>query len=233
MMPEPILSLENVAAGYRRPPILQNLNVNIARGDSVALIGVNGSGKTTVLKTMAGILPPIAGTVRFGAGKKPVIGYVPQRESLDAAFLLSTFEVVMMGACGRVGPGKFSGQAERELALQALERTGVANLAKNRFAELSGGQKQRALIARALVAQPELLLLDEPTAAIDAAATRAISDLLQTFNSEGITLIMVNHDVPLVRRVARTVLWVREGRLEQGSTQEMLRTDRLDQLPVE
>jgi ABC-type Mn2+/Zn2+ transport system ATPase subunit len=226
------ITLENLAAGYRRAPVLEGINATIATGDAIGLLGANGSGKTTLLRTIAGILPPLAGAVRFTAAR-PVIGYVPQRESLDQSFLLSNLEIVEMGLCGRVGPGRFLARIEREAARQALERTGAADLRQKRFAEISGGQKQRVLIARALVAKPDLLLLDEPTAGVDAAAVRAITELLQRLNVEGMTIMMVNHDLPVVRAVARTVWWVREGRLEQGRAGEMLNRERLEQLPVE
>ena len=117
--------------------------------------------------------------------------------------------------------------------MQALERTGAADLAHKRFAEISGGQKQRVLIARALVADPDLLLLDEPTAGVDAPAVKAITELLQQWNSHGMTILMVNHDLPVVRAVARTVWWVREGTVEQGTAAEMLSRERIEHLPVE
>ena len=138
-----------------------------------------------------------------------------------------------MGACGRVGAGRFLSREDREVARDCLARTEATDLEKRRFAELSGGQKQRVLIARALVAEPDLLLLDEPTAGVDPAATTSIAELLQRLNADGMTLVMVNHDLPVVRRVARTVLWVAEGKVERGSAAEMLNAAHLEQLPIE
>ena len=233
-MDDRLLRLERLAVGYGRQPVLKDLNAEIVRGDSIGLLGANGSGKTTLLKTIAGVLRPLAGQVIFPAkSKRPVIGFVPQRESLEQPFLLSSLEVVLMGACGRVAPGKFLGAGERSRAAECLEKTGTGSLARERFAELSGGQKQRVLIARALLANPDLLLLDEPTAGVDNAATRAIADLLLTLNREGITIVMVNHDLPVVRRVARTIFWVREGRLDQGDVNEILSAARREELPIE
>lgn len=230
---KPLVTLENLAVGYGRKAVLDGINAKILEGDAVGLLGANGSGKTTLLRTVGGILKPLAGNIRLEAGNRPVIGYVPQRESLDQSFLLSNLEVVEMGLCGRIGPGRFLRKPERELAMQALERTGAANLASSRFAEISGGQKQRVLIARALVAQPDLLLLDEPTAGVDSAATAAITGLLTKLHAEGITIAMVNHDLPVLRAVARTVWWVRDGKVEQGTAAEMLSRDRIEYLPVE
>lgn len=232
-MTDSVVILERVAAGYAGRAVLRDVTATITRGDSIGLLGANGSGKTTLLKTIAGILKPIAGEIQFGSSKRPVIGYVPQRESIDQAFMLSSFEVVLMGACGRVGAGRFLSREDRELARECLSRTGAVDLEKRRFAELSGGQKQRILIARALVAKPDLLLLDEPTAGVDPEATTAIAELLQRLNTDGMTLVMVNHDLPVVRRVSRTVLWAEDGGVEQGSATEMLSASRLEHLPID
>ena len=233
-MEDPLLRLERLAVGYGGQPVLSDLNAEIARGDSIGLLGANGSGKTTLLKTIAGVLRPLAGQVVFPSRlKRPVVGFVPQRESVEQPLLLSSLEVVVMGACGRVGPGKFLGAGERLRSVECLEQTGAGSLARERYAELSGGQKQRVLIARALMAKPDLLLLDEPTAGVDNAATKAIADLLLKLNREGITIVMVNHDLPVVRHVARQILWVRDGRLEQGDAAELLNAVRREELPIQ
>lgn len=232
MTPEPEIILSNVAVGYGRRVVLEGVDAAVARADSIGLLGANGSGKTTLLKTLAGILPPLRGKIQFRNAIRPLIGYVPQRESLEHAFLISTLEVVLMGACGRVTPGRFLGKSEHEFALECLERTGTASLARKPFAEISGGQKQRVLIARALMARPEILLLDEPTSGIDPAATSAISELLQMLNSTGLTILMVNHDVPVIRNVARTIWWVRGAKLEIGATSAMLGSTAVEQIPV-
>jgi zinc transport system ATP-binding protein len=235
-MADPLVILERVAVGYDGHPVLTGVNATISRGDSVGLLGANGSGKTTLLKTIAGVLRPLEGEVRYASGEgatRPMIGYVPQRESLDQTFLLSSLEVVLMGACGTVGPGRFLGSKYREWARECMERTDSGNLSRRRFAELSGGQKQRVLIARALVARPDLLLLDEPTAGVDPAATSAIAELLQKLNADGMTVLMINHDLPVVRRVARIIFWAKEGALEQGAAGEMLRRERVEELPID
>jgi manganese/iron transport system ATP-binding protein len=173
----------------------------------------------------------LAGSIRWAKnGKPPVIGYVPQRESLDQSFLLSSFEVVLMGACGRVGPARLLNRVEHAWARECLRNTGAENLARKPFADLSGGQKQRVLIARALVARPDLLLLDEPTAGVDAPAVDAIVALLRNLNQSGMTIVMVNHDLPVVRRTVSSIYWVRGGKIETGDVASMLSHEHLEQI---
>jgi ABC-type Mn2+/Zn2+ transport system ATPase subunit len=222
---KPLISLHDLAVGYGAKPVLEGLRVEIAQGSFTALLGTNGSGKTTLLKTIVGILPPLAGRVEFhdANGRAPVLGYVPQRETLDPIYLLSSAEVVLMGTYGRLGAGRLPGRTERTIALDCLEQTGVAGLARHRFSQLSGGQKQRVLIARALAAQPDLLVLDEPTAGIDTTATRAILELLRRLNTQKhLTILMVNHDLGAVRESAQHVVWLNEGRAVQGPAAELL-----------
>jgi ABC-type Mn2+/Zn2+ transport system ATPase subunit len=225
-----IVDLQNLAVGYGRQIVLKGINASIPRAAFIGLLGANGSGKTTLLKTIARIIPPLAGKITLGNGSSVVIGYVPQRESLDQSFLLSSFEVVLMGACGRVGPGRMLSRAERDWARECMRDTGAETLQRKPFADLSGGQKQRVLIARALVARPDLLLLDEPTAGVDASAVDAIVALLRKLNASGMTIIMVNHDLPVVRRAATSICWVRGGKIEIGSVTHMLSHDHLEQI---
>lgn len=229
----PILSLAGVSVGYDRRAVLRDVQLQVRRGSFTGLLGANGSGKSTLLRTILGILPPLAGQVTLHAqdGRPPVLGYVPQREALDPIFLFSAHEVVLMGACGRVGPGRFLGRAERDWARHCLAETGVEALARWRFSELSGGQKQRVLIARALAAKPDFLLLDEPTAGIDAGATEAILELLRRIHErQQLTVLMVNHDIPSMRRCAEDMIWLHEGRVLQGPAGELLSRSRLEEL---
>ena len=223
------MELQGVAVGYDRHAVLAGLDLQIARGTFTGLLGTNGSGKTTLLKTIAGILPPLAGSVTFHA--PAVLGYVPQRDQLDSVFLFSAFEVALMGVCGRVGAGRGIDRTERERVQDCLRQTGADGFARERFAELSGGQKQRVLIARALAAQADFLLLDEPTAGIDAAATKAIMELLvQLHRERSLTILMVNHDLAAVRQTAQHIIWVRDGKLLQGPTAELLQRDQIEAL---
>lgn len=228
-----LLQLNDVAAGYGRHIVLEKINLSLARGSFTGLLGANGSGKSTLIKTILGIIPPLSGAIKFSTidGREPVFGYVPQRESLDSIFLLSSFEVTLMGACGRVEAGRRFGKTEKDWAHHCLRETGVDDLSEILFSKLSGGQKQRVLIARALATKPDFLLLDEPTAGIDTAATRAIMDLLQRIHAQQkSTILMVNHDLPLVRKYAQNVIWLRQGTILHGAVDDLLSREKIDEL---
>jgi ABC-type Mn2+/Zn2+ transport system ATPase subunit len=213
--------------------VLRDINVQLKRGGFTGLVGANGSGKTTLLRTLAGIIPVLGGAMRLGwvDGQAPVLGYVPQRESLDPVFLLSGFEVALMGVCGRVGPGRLVGATERDWTWQCLDQCTAADLGRQRFSELSGGQKQRVLIARALATKPDLLLLDEPTAGLDAASTQSVLDLLKRLHDEKrLALLMVNHDLPVVRRYVEDIIWLQNGQVQQGTVEELLSREKIAQI---
>jgi ABC-type Mn2+/Zn2+ transport system ATPase subunit len=225
-----LVILDNVAVGHGSKIVLDRVSLKIPRRCFVGVVGANGSGKTTLLKSIVGIIPPISGEVRFhgGGAIPPVVGYVPQRETLDSIYLLSSFEVALMGACGRVKAGRRTGRPERDWTRRCMELTGVADLAKRRYSELSGGQRQRVLIARALVTRPDLLVLDEPTAGLDVNASQALMDLLrQIHDQEGKAILMVNHDLPVVRRYVQSVIWLHGGRVDYGPASELLSRERI------
>jgi ABC-type Mn2+/Zn2+ transport system ATPase subunit len=225
--------MDDLAIGYDRQVVLDRIRLELKRATFCGLLGPNGSGKSTLLKTVAGILPPVGGQIALHPidGQEPVIGYVPQREALDPVFLLSSFEVVLMGATVRVRPGRFFSKAERDWARHCLQETGAAELAHTRFSQLSGGQKQRVLIARALATKPDFLLLDEPTAGIDAAATNAIMEVLRKIHSaQRMTILMVSHDFGIVRRYAQEVIWLHQGKVLHGSVSELLSREKVEQI---
>lgn len=230
----PVLAeFRDTTVGYPHTPVLRGVNLTLEEGAFVGLLGANGSGKTTLLKTLAGILPPISGQLLFHTPtrKPPTIGYVPQRETLDPLFLFSAFEVVLMGACGRVPPGQRYPASEKHQATLCLQQTESVDLAHQRFSELSGGQKQRVLIARALMTEPRLLLLDEPTTGLDPGACAATLDLLAQLHNRGQrTILMVNHDLHAVRRHVQQVFWVHEGQVLHGTPDSLLTREKLDAL---
>jgi ABC-type Mn2+/Zn2+ transport system ATPase subunit len=207
--------------------------LSLERGSFTGLLGANGSGKSSLLKTVLGILPPLGGRIVFNPidGRAPVLGYMPQRESLDPIYPLSSFEIVLMAACGRVGPGRFFGKTEREFARHCLEETGASDLAPKLFSQLSGGQKQRVLMARALATKPDFLLLDEPTAGIDVHATRSIMEVLKQIHTQHQqTVLLVSHDLATVRQYAQEVIWLHEGKVLHGPVSELLTRGKIEEL---
>lgn len=233
MTSQPLLSLRHLTVGYPRRPVLRDINLSLSQGCFLGLVGANGSGKTTLLKTLIGALSPLAGQIQFHLPhhRPPVLGYVPQTESLDAMFLLTGFDIALMGVCGRVGPGRWVNRSEKQFARRCLDQAEAGSLAKVRFAELSGGQKQRVLIARALATQPDLLLLDEPTSGLDAAASQTIMDLLgQLHRQQQFTIIMVNHNLPVVRDHVQEVIWLHDGTASQGTVDQMLTHQKIEEM---
>jgi len=228
-----LLTLEDVAAGYGRLVVLPDVNLTLPRGGFTGLLGANGSGKSTLIKTILGIIPPLSGRMQFAPvnGRPHVLGYTPQRDALDSIFLLSSFEVVLMGTCGRVRPGARISSTEKDWAHECLRETGADHLSKKLFSQLSGGQKQRVLIARALATQPDFLLLDEPTSGIDAAARQAIMEVLQRIHKQQqLTILMASHDLPLVRSYVQWVIWLHAGRVLQGEVSQMLSPEKIEEI---
>lgn len=233
MTPSPILTLDGLTVGYSRRVVLENVRLTLRQGSFTGLLGPNGSGKSTLLKTIVGIYPPLSGGIGWHSveGRDPVLGYVPQRETLDPIYLLSSLEVTLMGVVGRVAPGRRISRSERDWARHCLEQSGSLDLAPKLFSELSGGQKQRVLIARALAAKPDLLLLDEPISGIDANASRAIMELLRGLHADNKkTILMVSHDLQTVRRYAEDAIWLHHGRVLHGPVHELLSREKIEEV---
>jgi ABC-type Mn2+/Zn2+ transport system ATPase subunit len=228
-----LLSLEQLTVGYGRQPVLADVNLSLRRGSFTGLLGPNGSGKSTLMKTILGIYPALDGRITLHplAGRPPVLGYVPQRETLDPIYLLSSLEVVLMGVCGRVKPGRFINKAERDWARDCLAQTGASALGAKLFSQLSGGQKQRVLMARALATRPDLLMLDEPISGIDANASQSIMDLLAALHKgQRQTILMVSHDLNTVRKYAQDVVWLHQGRVLHGPVSDLLSREKIEEI---
>lgn len=211
MSDTPAVAMEDVDFGFGGSLVLDNVTFSIAAGDFVGVVGPNGGGKTTLVKLMLGILKPLRGMIRvFGAPPikaGPRLGYVPQMWGRLAGFPVTVLDVTLMGLVGPGTPdGPYSG-ADRDQAMQALDRVSLASMADRSFSSLSGGEEQRSLIARAIVSHPDLLVLDEPTANVDVIAERAINDLLLDLHRD-MTIIMVSHDLSLISDAVETVLCV-------------------------
>jgi ABC-type Mn2+/Zn2+ transport system ATPase subunit len=232
-MNEAIITLDDLSIGYNGQPVLSGISLSIAHASLTAILGANGSGKSTLLKTLLGLLPPVAGRISTfaSAGAPLVFGYVPQSIQFDPIYLLTGFEVALMGTYGRVRPGRFVPSIERAFTRECLAAAGAEEFARKRFAELSGGQKQRVLIARALTTRPDILMLDEPTAGVDPTATHAVLDFIsQIIKEREITVLLVTHDFALVRDHAEQVIWLHHGKVDHGSTQELLTPERMAEI---
>jgi len=232
-MNESFIKIENLAIGYDSQPVLSGISLSIARASFTAILGANGSGKSTLLKTLLGLQPAVAGHIRIAAptDAPTVFGYVPQFNQFDPLFLLTGFEVALMGVYGRVGPGRFVPQSARVLVRECLQATGADGFARKRFSQLSGGQKQRVLIARALAAKPDVLVLDEPTAGVDVVATRSLLEFISQIHEERkLTILLVTHDLPLVRKHAQQVIWLHEGKVLHGTVTELLTPERMAEI---
>ena len=208
-----LLDLQDVSVGYNGVPVLEHVSFTIERREFVALLGPNGAGKTTLLRAMLGLTPLLAGRIEYGFDRlvSPP-GYVPQRDTLDPIFPLTAFEVVLMGTYAKLPALRPARAVERQLAARCLEQVDLSALAKRQFWAMSGGQKQRVLIARALAAAPEIMLLDEPTAGVDHQAEAAISDVLAALNREhGMAVVLVSHHLGHIQSAVQSVVWVDEG----------------------
>ena len=211
-MEEPLLRAADAAFGYAGRSVVADVDLQVRAGEFVALLGPNGSGKTTLLRGLLGFVPLLAGRIERRPGLR--IGYVPQRETLDPLYPLSSQDVVLLATYGDTPPWRRMGRSQRARAAAALEAARATALAHKRYGELSGGQRQRVLIARALAVQPELLLLDEPTAGVDPETAEGILAMLDELRrARGLGIWMVSHHVaPLRARVDR-IATVEDGRL--------------------
>ncbi len=207
----PIVQISGVSFAYNRRPVLEDVNLDIPQGDFIAMIGPNGGGKTTLLKLILGLIKPDRGDIRL-LGQPPQraasnIGYVPQNVNMNHSFPISAMDVVLMGKLESGKPWGRKSAAQRREALAALERLDIAAYARERIGELSGGQRQRVFIARALVTNPKLLLLDEPTTGIDSKGQADFYKLLRELNRH-ITILVVSHDLLAISRYVKSVACV-------------------------
>lgn len=187
-----LLKTENLTIGYEKKSLLRTADIKIDNGQFWGVLGPNGSGKSTLLKTILGLTPPIKGEIK--AEKSIVFGYVPQNETFDEIYPISVYELISMGRYSRVPVGKKLSAEDRAVVEESIEKVGVAHLEDRTFRSLSGGEKQRALLARAIAGEPDILVLDEPTAAVDIKGEAQIMSLVKAIKQEsGLTVLMVSH----------------------------------------
>jgi ABC-type Mn2+/Zn2+ transport system ATPase subunit len=211
------LSVQDLAASYGGPVVLSGVTFDAEQGERIGVLGPNGGGKSTLFRVLLGELRPLVGSVR----RPPRLGFVPQTERSRLDYPVSALDVALMGTLSRVPWWRPVGRAERRAALAALERVGLAALSGDQFGELSGGQRQRVLVARALVQDAPVLLLDEPFSGVDQANAELVERLLGDLAREGRALLVATHDLEQARRFDR-VLCLNRRQIAFGPPEETL-----------
>jgi manganese/zinc/iron transport system ATP- binding protein len=226
------VSVHDLTVAYERQPVLWNIDYEATAGRLVAVIGPNGAGKSTLIRALLGLVPVATGTVEFFGqpfrSARARVAYVPQRTTVDWDFPVTALDVVTMGLYGRLGWFRPVNSAARKQALAMLERVGLAEFSGRQISQLSGGQQQRVFLARALVQNADLYLMDEPFAGVDAATERTIVELLRELRSAGRTALVVHHDLQTVREYFDDVLLlntrvIAAGPVATAFTEETLR----------
>ena len=220
------LICNDLTLGYESGAILEGLSFSAEAGDYLAIVGENGSGKSTLMKTILGLLKPLKGDVVRGEGlRKYEIGYLPQQSAAQRDFPASVWEVVLSGCLSKEKFFPFYTRADKERAMRAASRLGITPLLKRSYRELSGGQQQRVLLARALCATEKILLLDEPVSGLDPVVTAEMYEIIKSLNDEGVTIIMISHDVQAAVKYASKILHIGKETFF-GTVDEYLATER-------
>ena len=215
-----LIQFENVVLGYEGKAVIAGLSFEVCQGDYLCVLGQNGSGKSTMMKSLLGLLQPISGQIHKNV-RKNGIGYLPQQQPTQADFPASVREVVLSGCQGKHPYMPFYTKEDKHLAKEKMELMNITHLEGKSFRELSGGQKQRVLLARTLCAADELILLDEPTAGLDPVVTEDLYELINRINKErGVTVIMISHDPAAAKRYASHILHLGQQMLYFGKTED-------------
>ncbi|MCR4952346.1 MAG: metal ABC transporter ATP-binding protein [Solobacterium sp.] len=204
-----LLTVKNLCLGYESRVIVRDLNFSVPDGSYLCIVGENGSGKTTLMRTLLGLQKPLSGTIETAEGlRQNEIGWLPQQTTVQKDFPASVEEVVLSGCLSRrKGRFFFSGE-EKKRAADNMERMGISDLKDRCYRELSGGQQQRVLLARALCAAEKVLLLDEPVSGLDPYVTKDMYELIRKLNKEGMTILMISHDIDAALRYATHILHI-------------------------
>lgn len=204
-----LLTAHNLKLGYEGKTVVDGLNFTVNSGDYLCIVGENGSGKTTLMKTILHLNTPLSGKIETGEVlKSSEIGYLPQQTEVQRDFPASVWEIVLSGNLGHSGLRPFYTKKEKAAAKDSIEKMGITELSKRCYRELSGGQQQRVLLARALCATTKMLLLDEPVSGLDPSVTAEMYDLIYKLNKDGITVIMISHDIDAALKYATHILQI-------------------------
>lgn len=206
-----IITAKDLSFAYDGRTVLEDVNFALSAGDYLCVVGENGSGKSTLVKGLLGLKAPDGGSIVFGEGLKPTeIGYLPQQTQVQRDFPASVREIVLSGCQARNGLRPFYSKEDKALAVKNMERMEIADFAERCYRDLSGGQQQRVLLARALCAAEKVLLLDEPVTGLDPVVTADMYGLIRSLNKEGVTILMISHDIEAALRYATHILHVGE-----------------------
>lgn len=220
------LRCNDVSLGYEGKTIIDHLNFEVNEGDYLYIVGENGTGKSTLIKTLLGLREPLRGTIEMGEGlRSSEIGYLPQQTMVQRDFPASVWEVVLSGNLNKSGLRPFYRKEEKMRAEANMRKLGIENFKRKCYRDLSGGQQQRVLLARALCATGKMLLLDEPVAGLDPKITGEMYELIQKLNEEGITIIMVSHDMAAAALYADHILHIGHKPLFFGTKEDYLKTE--------
>ncbi len=230
---EPILEVHDLTVSYSRKPVLWGIDFTLPSGSIAGIVGPNGAGKSTLLKTIMGLIPPSSGFVKlFGHPLEEIrhrVSYVPQRESVDWDFPVSVLDVVLMGRYGKVGLLRNTGERDRSIALDCLDKVGMSAFAKRQISQLSGGQQQRVFLARALAQEADIYLMDEPFAGVDAATEQAIIGLLREMAAANKTIVVVHHDLQSARAYFGWIILLNMHLIAAGPTEEVFTEEMVQQ----
>lgn len=214
-----------LSVGYEGEAVGKNISFTVNPGDYLCIVGENGSGKSTLMKTILNLQKPLGGKLVVGDGlRKNEIGYLPQQTPVQKDFPASVKEIVLSGCQAKCGLRPFYNREEKEIARKNMERMDILDLADRCYRDLSGGQQQRVLLARALCATTKVLLLDEPVSGLDPKVTAQMYELIESLNKEGITIIMVSHDIEAAVRYADHILHVGDT-VYFGTKEEYLQSE--------
>ena len=220
------LEVRDLSVGYDREPVLEEIDLQVYQGEVMGVIGPNGSGKSTLFKAILGLLPPWRGEVLIygqpSRSQRALVGYAPQMELVDWDFPVTVSDVALMGRYGGLGLLRRPTKADRRASDEALELVGIAPLRKRLIGELSGGQRRRVLLARALAANPKLLLLDEPLAGLDATAQHQLLDIIDGLRAGGTTVVLSTHDLNCVSTRCSKAACLNRRLIAVGAASEVL-----------
>ena len=219
------IEIRNLTVAYGENIALENFNLDVEIGSLMALVGPNGAGKSTLIKTILKFLKQITGEIKIS---KKSLAYVPQRNSVDWDFPTTLFDVVEMGCYGRVGLFKRVNKEEKVKVLKAIEQVGMLDFKDRQISELSGGQQQRTFIARALVQEADIYLMDEPFQGVDSTTEKSIVDILKKLKSDGKTLLVVHHDLQTVPTYFESVTFINKTVIATGKVKEVFTQENID-----